>query len=417
VTEEIKERAVTIDKLAMQAQEWSMEEDRPWFMTFYIDRGLIYGLFGRGADLYRAALDWDEAENLIVGELESVLTQFTPVSENPFTIMRQADGQLRFFMVAGTAVLNRVGQIDSTRLYDDMIARAHDTGFYPTLDYWHLGGVDPLFEFGQFDFLAREGVCYVGSGILNPGHPLTTAALHAVQREPGKWGASIEYYRPLERGLEYLQLGEELEVAVFTEGLNTRISLLPEAAAAAWYTSFNTEHVMRQADLEKLKQLFGEDKDGYSRFVAGLQRTNQEVADQGLIARSATETETPTETPATTPAGVVELDDTAIEAITRQAATAMTAQLSPLTEALGKITGAMEALNARLNGMDERLGAVEADESVKREVWVNDLPSQRNGVTTVTYRPRQAHAADPTQPVKADVQADKVLGTLPKVGF
>lgn len=415
MTEELKERAVTIDKLTTQAQEWSMGEGRPWFMTFYIDRGVIYGLFGSGAKLFRAALDWDAAENLIVGELESVLTQFTPVSENAFTIMRQADGSLRFFMVAGTAVLNRVGQIDSTRLYDDMIARAKDTGFYPTLDYWHLGGVDPLFEFGQFDFLAREGVCYVGSGILDQGHPLTQAALAAVQREPGKWGASIEYYRPLSRGLEYLQLGEELEVAVFTEGLNTRISLLPEAAAAAWYTSFNTEHVMRQADLEKLRQLFGEDKDGYDRFVAGLQRTNTEVAAQGLIARSAEETteEPAAEAPET---GVIELDDAAIEAITRQAAATMTAQFAPITEALGKLETTLAAFNARLNGMDERLGAIETDESVKRQTWVNDLPAQRNPGTKVTYRPREAHA-DPTQPVKADVQAKKVLATIPNVSI
>lgn len=411
----IEERAVTIDKLTMQAQEWSMGEGRPWFMTFYIDRGLIYGLFGRGANLYRAALDWDAAENLIVGELESVLTQFTPVSENAFTIMRQADGSLRFFMVAGTAVLNRVGQIDSTRLYDDMIARAKDTGFYPTLDYWHLGGVDPLFEFGQFDFLAREGVCYVGSGTLSEGHPLAQAALAAVQREPGKWGASIEYYRPLERGLEYIQLGEEIEVAVFTEGLNTRISLLPEAAAAAWYTSFNTEQIMRQADLEKLRQLFGEDKDGYDRFVAQLQRTNTEVAAEGLVARSAEET---AEEPALQPPATaeIELDDLAIEAITRQAAATMTAQFAPITEALGKLETTLAALNARLNGMDERLGAVETDESVKRQTWVNDLPAQRNA-TKLTYRPREAHAADPAQPVKADVQANKVLASIPNVSI
>ena len=144
-------------------------------------------------------------------------------------------------MIAGTAIINRVGEIDSTKLYDDMIRRADETGFYPKLDFYHLGGIDPQFEFGQFDYLSRDGVVYVGSGLFDDGHPLTRATERALKRDGETWGASIEYYRPQNRGVEYVDLGNGLEIAAYTEGLNTRISLLPEDAAAAWFTSMFME--------------------------------------------------------------------------------------------------------------------------------------------------------------------------------
>ena len=432
------ERALMFDQVAQQLKEWTYEEEgRPYFMTFYLEQGALYGLFNDAGQLSRAAIDVDsDGQTLAVGAMEPVIHEFTPISRSAFYTVRQADGRTRFFMVAGTAIINRVGEIDSTALYDDMIRRADEIGFYPKLDFYHLGEIDPLFEFGQFDYLAREGVVYVGSGLFDEGHPLTSATERALKRNGEPWGASIEYYRPHNRGIEYVDLGNGLEIAAYTEGLNTRISLLPEKAAAAWFTSmFMEKRNMDEQKLKALRDLFGDDEKGFNAFMAQLTNVNKEVRDQGLVFRSADQPageqpQTTTET-VTTDLGdgakldtVVELDDEAMAAIVRiartqfesEVLTTVTANLNAITGNLAKLTEGQTALLAAFNGMQERIATLEQDDEAKQRTWLNDLPAKAQGQTRVTYRPR-VERAETGQPLTSADQAATVLNGLPKVGF
>ena len=427
------ERALMFDQVAQQLMEWTYEEPgRPYFMTFYLEQGALYGLFNDAGQLSRAAIDVDsDGQTLTIGAMEPVIHEFTPIARSAFYTVRQADGRTRFFMVAGTAIINRVGEIDSTKLYDDMIRRAEETGFYPKLDFYHLGEIDPLFEFGQFDYLAREGVVYVGSGLFDEGHPLTSATERALKRNGEKWGASIEYYRPQNRGIEYVDLGNGLEIAAYTEGLNTRISLLPEVAAAAWFTSmFMEKRNMDERKLKALRELFEGDEAGFNAFVAKLTNVNKEVRDQGLIFRSADQPageQAQTEQPATeTPAQdtVIELDDAAIAEIVKVARTqfesevltTVTGNLNTITANLAKLTEGQTALLAAFNGMQERIAVLEQDDETKQRTWLNDLPAKAQGQMRVTYRPR-VERAETGQPLTSADQAATVLNGLPKVGF
>ena len=428
------ERALMFDQVAQQLMEWTYAESgRPYFMTFYLEQGALYGLFNDAGQLSRAAIDVDsDGQTLMVGAMQPVVHEFTPIARSAFYTVRQADGRTRFFMVAGTAIINRVGEIDSTKLYDDMIRRAEETGYYPKLDFYHLGEIDPLFEFGQFDYLAREGVIYVGSGLFDEGHPLTSATERALKRNGEKWGASIEYYRPQNRGIEYVDLGNGLEIAAYTEGLNTRISLLPEVAAAAWFTSmFMEKRNMDERKLKALRELFEGDEAGFNAFVAKLTNVNKEVRDQGLVFRSADQPagEQPqTEQPATeAPAHedtVIELDDAAIAEIVKVARTqfesevltTVTANLNAITGNLAKLTEGQTALLAAFNGMQERIATLEQDDEAKQRTWLNDLPARAQGQTRVTYRPR-VERAETGKPLTSADQAATVLNGLPKVGF
>ena len=428
------ERALMFDQVAQQLMEWTYAEPgRPYFMTFYLEQGALYGLFNDAGQLSRAAIDVDsDGQTLTIGDMQPVVHEFTPIARSSFYTVRQADGRTRFFMVAGTAIINRVGEIDSTKLYDDMIRRAEETGFYPKLDFYHLGEIDPLFEFGQFDYLAREGVIYVGSGLFDEGHPLTSATERALKRNGEKWGASIEYYRPQNRGIEYVDLGNGLEIAAYTEGLNTRISLLPEVAAAAWFTSmFMEKRNMDERKLKALRELFEGDEAGFNAFVAKLTNVNKEVRDQGLVFRSADQPagEQPqTEQPATeAPAHedtVIELDDAAIAEIVKVARTqfesevltTVTANLNAITGNLAKLTEGQTALLAAFNGMQERIATLEQDDEAKQRTWLNDLPARAQGQTRVTYRPR-VERAETGKPLTSADQAATVLNGLPKVGF
>lgn len=427
------ERALMFDQVAQQLMEWTYEEPgRPYFMTFYLEQGALYGLFNDAGQLSRADIDVDsDGQTLTIGNMEPVIHEFTPIARSAFYTVRQADGRTRFFMVAGTAIINRVGEIDSTKLYDDMIRRAEETGYYPKLDFYHLGEIDPLFEFGQFDYLAREGVVYVGSGLFDEGHPLTVATERALKRNAEKWGASIEYYRPQNRGIEYVDLGNGLEIAAYTEGLNTRISLLPEVAAAAWFTSmFMEKRNMDERKLKALRELFEGDEAGFNAFVAKLTNVNKEVRDQGLIFRSADQPageQAQTEQPATeTPSQdtVIELDDAAIAEIVKVARsqfesevlTTVTGNLNTITANLAKLTEGQTALLAAFNGMQERIAVLEQDDEAKQRTWLNDLPAKAQGQTRVTYRPR-VERAETGQPLTSADQAATVLNGLPKVGF
>lgn len=433
------ERALMFDQVAQQLMEWTYEEPgRPYFMTFYLEQGALYGLFNDAGQLSRAAIDVDsDGQTLTIGNMEPVIHEFTPIARSAFYTVRQADGRTRFFMVAGTAIINRVGEIDSTKLYDDMIRRAEETGYYPKLDYYHYGEIDPLFEFGQFDFLGRHGICYVGSGLFDEGHPLSIAAERALREEPEKWGASIEYYRPANRGIEYADIGNGIEIAVYTEGFNTRISLLPERAAASWFTSMFMEKrsMAKVIDLKKVRALFGDDVAGYNDFVANLASINKEADEQGMISRSADQPvgeqpQTTTET-VTTDLGdgakldtVIELDDEALAAIVRiartqfesEVLTTVTGNLNTITANLAKLTEGQTALLAAFNGMQERIAVLEQDDEAKQRTWLNDLPARAQGQTRVTYRPR-VERAETGQPLTSADQAATVLNGLPKVGF
>ena len=428
------ERALMFDQVAQQLMEWTYAESgRPYFMTFYLEQGALYGLFNDAGQLSRAAIDVDsDGQTLMVGAMQPVVHEFTPIARSAFYTVRQADGRTRFFMVAGTAIINRVGEIDSTKLYDDMIRRAEETGYYPKLDFYHLGEIDPLFEFGQFDYLAREGVIYVGSGLFDEGHPLTSATERALKRNGEKWGASIEYYRPQNRGIEYVDLGNGLEIAAYTEGLNTRISLLPEVAAAAWFTSmFMEKRNMDERKLKALRELFEGDEAGFNAFVAKLTNVNKEVRDQGLVFRSAdsageqpqNEQQAATDAPAQEDT-VIELDDAAIAEIVKVARaqfesevlTTVTANLNAITGNLAKLTEGQTALLAAFNGMQERIAVLEQDDETKQRTWLNDLPAKAQGQMRVTYRPR-VERAETGQPLTSADQAATVLNGLPKVGF
>lgn len=428
------ERALMFDQVAQQLMEWTYAEPgRPYFMTFYLEQGALYGLFNDAGQLSRAAIDVDsDGQTLTIGDMQPVVHEFTPIARSSFYTVRQADGRTRFFMVAGTAIINRVGEIDSTKLYDDMIRRAEETGFYPKLDFYHLGEIDPLFEFGQFDYLAREGVVYVGSGLFDEGHPLTSATERALKRNGEKWGASIEYYRPQNRGIEYVDLGNGLEIAAYTEGLNTRISLLPEVAAAAWFTSMYMEkRNMDDKKLKALRELFEGDEAGFNAFVAKLTNVNKEVRDQGLVFRSAdgageqpqNEQQAATDAPAQEDT-VIELDDAAIAEIVKVARTqfesevltTVTGNLNTITANLAKLTEGQTALLAAFNGMQERIAVLEQDDETKQRTWLNDLPAKAQGQMRVTYRPR-VERAETGQPLTSADQAAAVLNGLPKVGF
>lgn len=429
-----KARSLSIGMIAEQiyADLWAREMDEGgmyWLVDIYADNNELFAVVAQGGKLYRVGLAVD-GSNVTVGDFVQVEETFTPVQQSRVSVRRQADGQTRWTMIAATSVLNRVGEIDSSELFDSFIRHAEETGEYPALDFYHLGSSGDAWEFGEADYLARDGVCYIASGLFDESKPLAKAAMRAI---PGTdiWGASIEFRAMGEP--ELIAAEPAVRIPVYRAGVNSRISLVLEADAAGHFTALGqlTEVARMNKTVEQaLAKLFGEDEDALAAFVAEVDGVNRTVAESGLIHRAG-EMEDETETDPDEGEGddgpegmpLLEIDDETVDFIVQQVAqhpdvaglvAAALAGVTALEERLAKTETALAGATRQLGDARSRLAALEADEAEKQQTWREDLPARQK--MTVTYRPRMRQEpldGDEVEIVSDAELAEDILSKLP----
>ncbi|NIS11628.1 MAG: hypothetical protein GWN58_55775, partial [Anaerolineae bacterium] len=256
----------------------------------YIGDDWIYTLVARDGKLYRIDL-FLEGDQIKLGEWQQVTEAHPPV-EQRMVIQRQADGQYRWLNISASAVLNRVGEIDSKALFDNMARRAEETGEYPYRTFYHQG---EAFRIGQADLLARDGALYVTSGLFED-NPLARAVVRALQDEPEYWGDSIGYLPVGEPNR--VEVAEGVEVPVYSDGIHREISTLPEQNAASLFTvpSVQQQEVSRMNPnvleaLERLRDKHGLEQEVIDGFVEIADQTNRSIEDEDLITRNDADSE------------------------------------------------------------------------------------------------------------------------------
>jgi len=414
--EQPAERATSLSQVAEQFWAHLGETERwdAWPMDIFLDGDGIYMLVTERGKLYRVPVSVEGGE-MRAGEWQEVEVVHQPVGRTH--VIRQADGQYRWFSIAATAVLNRVGEIDSTALFDALVARFKEDKAagepLPGRDFFHLG--EPS-VFGDVDLLERDGWVLMASGTFHDT-PLGQAMRRAIEAEPGKWGDSISYL-PLAEP-ELVEVAEGVRVPVYNDGKLRFISSVYEARAASiMTTTVSLEEVnrMRQEVLEALQGLkeHGLPDETIDALVATVDSTNRAIDDEDMIRREAeTETEAGEETetdagqepdeetdeaPETggmEPAEFV-LDDEALEAIARQVeegdvVAGLQAQMKAQAKQIADLEAGLADLRTlnvqRAKKTDDRLAALERDDEEKRRDWVADLPAKRQ--INVTHRPRK----------------------------
>ena len=426
-------RALTLDIIYNEVCEQGREmfPSGTYLAQIYLgDDGTLYALWSREARLYRTPIMVTNGM-IAMGDQEEVRQEFTPVTRSRVVLRELPNGDVRFFLVAATAVVNRVGQIDSTTLFDNMVKRAEELQFYPRLDAYHLGNLDPAFEFGQFDFLAREGVAYLASGVMDGKHPLTRATLKLYKTNPDALGASIEYYA-LEDAFEDVEVGG-LTIRTYLDGVNTRISIVMESDAASWFTSMLTgDSNMQQRTLDdatkaRLIKLFGDDEEALNGFLDGVGGIGRAVEDLGLIHRDKAAKGEDAADAGQDGAEVVvsgleataevELDDDTLgliadEVVARlgdQHLKTVNTQIAELTTAVKKLTTSTAEVLRLNQDLAGRVESLEADDETKQREWVADLSPRQK--ISVTHRPRVERQAE-AEPAKAKTFADLAEETL-----
>ena len=411
-----EERAVGLGRLFNQldlALYESSDHGMAWLHDLYRDDdGSLFAIASERGKLYRVGLEFND-DGATLGEWVPVSEEFKPVSEarTRTSVIRQADGRVRWLSISCTSVLNRVGEIDSQALFDSFVEHARDTGEYPYRTFYHQG---EALRTGQADYMARDGAVFITSGLYDDDNPLAAAEIVAMERGADRWGESIGYMPTA--GPEMIEIADGVSIPVYTVGVIREISTLPNDSAAAWFTTIRTQEVRRmRADVFKaLLELVEDDEEKAKGFAALVDGTNREIADAGLVSRETGEGETQeppaseTPDPAPEPPEIereVVLDQAAVDLITAQFAAMLApftekiegleAQLSALTA--GQSAAADEARQAR-EALDTRIKAVERNEDEKQRQWLADMP--RRETLTVTHRPREANASDGDEPAR-----------------
>jgi hypothetical protein len=403
-----------MDQVYAQLDHLDGDLAHAWPVDIYLDGGQLYMVVTSEGKLFRATIKVEESTNAVMlGEWQQIKVEHVPL-ENRIVVHRQADGKWRFVVIANTAILNRVGEIDSMTLFDSFIQRIEDTGQYPFVTFYHVTEPEEalaMFRLGQCDFVARDGPVYINSGLLDEKAPLGPEVIRALEKEPERWGTSIAY-KPWSAP-EMAEIGG-VRIPVYDDGEHVELSLILEEDAAALYTAVRQEVCRMDPRIAKGLEALGLTEERISEFAKLVDGVKDRVRAEGLITRTeegepgpeAAPEATPEpadqtvaaaaseETPETEEVNVV-LDESALPGLAAGLldTDAFQQVLVPIVDSIKDISKKLEEAVASLAqvqtdamaGVESRLIQLEKTDDEKRRDWEADLPAKRT-IINVTHR-------------------------------
>lgn len=431
-TSRTKVRAISLDMLYSQVMQmvYAMQPQTPeapaeqWIspMGIYREGDELFLVCARGGKLWKQGINIADDDTITFDTPTQVQETFTPVTR--LSITRDESGKPRWIATVATAVLNRVGEIDSKALFDSFIDHARKTGEYPVYDVMHY---ENALRIGVADFVAREGIAYMATGTFDDNE-FAQAAARGLEKEPDYWGHSISYLKQGEP--EILRVGD-VSIPVFTKGINRFISVCPRSRAANLFTDAAVQRgVKNMTDEEKkiLAQLVGEEQ--AARKIAELGDLNRTVAEAGLITREVTPTPAadgktadgtttpalatpgapgapgakPTGTPPA-PAPATEEKKPEANVVLQTIADQLAALKAEVQASLATTASAMQNVEGAVDALVGRVAKLERTDEEKLRAVLEDQPPAAPGTIV---RPKVQRAGD--DPTKVD--PSETLGKL-----
>lgn len=427
-----KELAISMPSVYNQIQtQLYQQSEQAWLVDVFMDVGETYGVIAENGKLYRASIAINPQQNSAIITDRSlwveVMQDYVPVQQS-FQIRAQEDGTYRWFLIAGTSILNRNGEIDSADLFDAMISRCERTNEYPYLTFFHLG---KDFQMGSCDYLARDGVVLIASGTFDPNNKIARAMLRAYEKEPDYWGSSIGFV-PLDYVMQ--EIARDITLPVYKDGILKEISILPEEVACAVMTALRAakeKNVMNERIRKALTKLAGDDESLVSEFESMVDDVNRTVETENLVHREVEEEPAQEEPVQEEPVQeeqpvtqTLELDDEMLRTIAEQAASsekiveplkAMQSQLDAAVERMNAMQKEITDMHASLikteRSFAEKLEVLQRTDDEKRREWEQDLSEKTINKIRVTYRPTQKEDSEEANPNLADI-AQSTLANL-----
>jgi len=412
-----KDRALSIDQVFDRV--WSKSEERypmAYLHNLYADDdGSLFALLSQEGRLYRTPVTVID-NGVDMGEWVEVKMEFPQVQQTRTQIVRQLDGQVRWFSISATSVLNRVGEIDSQALFDSFIAHSTATGLYPYRTFYHKGD---QFKTGQTDFLARDGNCYITSGLYDDSD-IARAEQLAIELDPTYWGESIGYLPT--SAPQLLDIGG-IKIPIYRSGINVEISTLREKEAANLFTVIRQEvsRMMTPNERKAFLKLFNGDESKMDEWLSeNVDATNRAIEEGGLITRSQPPQEEAQPVEEEVQGGQqVEIDESVLTEVVRQVIESESfagfgQQLNDIVGAIETLNGATDKLRTQLEGLQQevtqRLNTLERSKTVERQEWANDLPA-KGTIKVALKQPR--FVPDVPQHITSTDKANQALANLP----
>ena len=405
------EQRVSLDDIIGDIYAYAWERQAHIHDVQIIDDG-IYVMLSEQGRLYRVPVVVDGGQ-VILGQGEQVRVR--SVEPMVTRVWRQSDGQYRWLGISATSVLNRAGEIDSTALIDSFIEHAERTGEYPIRMFYHAG---EAYRTGQVDFLARDGYCYVTSGIYDT--PLGEIEARARLAEPEYWGDSIGYIPT--KSPEFIEAGG-VKLPVYIEGINREISTVPVEDACNWFTRANIYEEEKEMSLtgrakEAFIRLFGGDEaEAEAWLEENTEALNRMIEDDGLIVRADAITEEGTESDKEMPEKDIEvvideeIRDSLLETLRADTSEEIDERMAALEARIEALEALVETMQSMLEterqrsglaykALVDRVAELEREEEAKLDEMAEDMPRKRQ--VRVTYRPRDLQRDEEGLPLTAD---------------
>lgn len=452
----LRQQRASYDFWMLYDMAWEWLESRyayPFIEGGYIDGdGRIYMEFTDNGKLYRLPVLMVNGQ-VTFGEAEQIVIERVPVNQNGMArIVRvqRVGNKLRGVAIANTAVINRIGLIDSTELYDQMenrfeefLATNPSEDQLPYLDIRHFNsrfGTD-AFTMGRIHKIWRyKHQLHIAFEIdLN-----TELGRVAEQRiADGTWGISIEF---LALNAREEKIGN-VPILIYTDGKFLAASVLEERDAASYFTFIEAQETYRMAKTdEQLKQTVGAwlgDDAAADAFLESAQLPERQIEREGLIARDIPQPsdqnpdepeveDAPDEgdAPNSDEAGDDEelvLDDVALEALTERVTARIEQAFAPIRERLDALeesirsaaTGsqaAVDEIRGLLGEMNTDIEALQREDNERLNEIINDqsreqrrkqTAARQQRIKTVTYRPSGEREATKGDELPETPQPDK----------
>lgn len=385
-------RELTQDQFFTQmygALETRSEFTYPYILEYMRSGDGDYIVVTDNGKLYRMSVGVTD-DTVVLGDPVEVQVQYVevPASRSRAFVRRDANGMLKFYGIASSAVLNRVGEIDSTKFFDHIEENYENQEEPAYMTFLHLG---ETFRFGEVKKVFRYEKFLIIAGDVDESTVIGSRIAEQLGENPdNEWGISIGFRATEEP--ERVRIGGT-EILVFNRGTLIECSLLKENSAASYFTtiaSVRSENMgfTREKAKEALLEFLGADAES---DVEGLldeaNVRNRKIEDEGMITRDA---EIETEEVVEEPVEEVVEEEVSLE-ITEEIIDAIAAKVAekitvPAFDDSG-LVAELEAARSRLEELSARLEQIERSDIEKvQEAALSLSTAVRNRNVKVVYK-------------------------------
>lgn len=381
-------RELTQDQFFTQlygALETRSEFTYPYILEYMRSGDGDYIVVTDNGKLYRMSVGVTD-DTVVLGDPVEVQVQYVevPASRSRAFVRRDANGVLKFYGIASSAVLNRVGEIDSTKFFDHIEENYENQEEPAYMTFLHLG---ETFRFGEVKKVFRYEKFLIIAGDVDESTVIGSRIAEQLGENPdNEWGISIGFRATEEP--ERVRIGGT-EILVFNRGTLIECSILKENSAASYFTtiaSVRSENMgfTREKAKEALLEFLGADAES---DVEGLldeaNVRNRKIEDEGMITREAEEeVQEPVEEVAEEEVSL-EITEEIIDAIALKVAEKINFPAFDDSQLVAEL----EAARSRLEELTKRLEEVErADTEKVQEAALSLSSAVRSRNVKVVYK-------------------------------